>query len=763
MLPLCKFCGSQLVLLDVQRRAADEGQELIELCRTCMLDMGRCINACTDRVVPLAPISVKHPYRVQASARPLRPLSKVVDVTHMPSDTEIELSCGGEMAKHDYDCMIATLAGNVTHSITESRGVSFVRSVAISLHGLSHSAVYRRRDCDNGTTSSTIKLVRIKATVAPNMIFKESLEWLVEPSIVDTCMDVVVGTYHSITDTSNPAVHITAVNYVVGGYTHYSLEVELTDPSTYKGDYMLEYFYDILSLCGYLSKLSIPSSVYSAVRPMCARAYDSLVPVGDDSDNYSYVAKVDGERCLLVKVGSMWVLCSFYKSMMVVGYFPAMRATDCSSVTWIVDVEVTMDGIIVAIDVLVDGTGTIAMSDRTLDNNILMDMLTVQVEIPRLYIRDYFDTFDECSMQLEELPFPCDGVLAMFRTGVTCLKLKSAKSIELQYRLDTSNNDMAELVTADQHVMYKVHSGAFNDGDIVELRLMVDVDAETVQIVHVVWRPDKLKANLIEAVSKVMRSNSTSLHMQMAQRYVITTKCFALRTAIYSMTEHCSIMPHVLLDVGTGRGQSMDVMRDRSKYSSCIMLEPDKKALEQLVARYPFVTAYFIGDDVDKVLSNVGTSRGFFMALCMTLEQFWTLPLGRMVIERHVGAITCVFAINFVVELVREINIVTGVPVLGCCYMYDSANSDGVLVDSFGIVMRIVDKVNGVVTVTWDGDKYAEPVLTTSMLSAHGCSLQFTQCFVQGEVVQQIDCVYSASMTPHVASALCNQPDIRNS
>lgn len=227
-------------------------------------------------------------------------------------------------------------------------------------------------------------------------------------------------------------------------------------------------------------------------------------------------------------------------------------------------------------------------------------------------------------------------------------------------------------------------------GSIVELRLNVDYDSGSVTPTDVLRRPDKKKANAMAVVIDIIESGSVVANEEAAYRKMITDKCFAVRELLYSITEKCSIQAHILVDVGTGRGQALQSMRSNSLYSSYILIEHDPSKTKQLL-RGGVATLYTPADDLVVVVKTMHTCVLFTAVFQMTLEDFCSIPGALTLITRQVGLIVCSFSINFTLGTLRRVVLETGIPVVGCCYAYDSVSKEGVLVNERGITMRLLD------------------------------------------------------------------------
>jgi hypothetical protein len=265
---VCTYCGTRIVGVDVQRRAADEGQELVMMCENCIIDVKLCYDfvdyessgVCNSYVK-----GVDSPYctTTEPFVSP--------NLTNFPYVTEYELSCGGEMAKLGFSKLMRSFTmDSIGHcTVKKQRGISTTFTSTVMYNNEFLSSFPRRRGNDYDGYETVTKVVHNKRVMADNLIFKHSMEWNDVQFRGHANHVTYTNIYTRLSYYPDNNVQVSATRTTTGDKSYYSVEVELVNTSIPSDDvnYMVEYIDYILDLCGYVSVLVYPTSCTLAYTP----------------------------------------------------------------------------------------------------------------------------------------------------------------------------------------------------------------------------------------------------------------------------------------------------------------------------------------------------------------------------------------------------------------------------------------------------------------------------------------------------------------
>lgn len=177
----------------------------------------------------------------------------------------------------------------------------------------------------------------------------------------------------------------------------------------------------------------------------------------------------------------------------------------------------------------------------------------------------------------------------------------------------------------------------------------------------------------------------------------------------------------VVVDVGTGRGQSiglmchlLDMMKTEGRPMAVLLIDPDRESLAsvRVPSRVPVLALESITEVERSLRSVAGTGT-----------RLLTLPCRLNDLVRHEGlvsfmrglgtVVTCCFSCSYVSDDMRLLSRM-GVGVIGVGYLYDKVGEDGVLMDIEGIKMAIDSKDRATAIVDWPSSRggsvmYREP------------------------------------------------------
>jgi hypothetical protein len=429
--------------------------------------------------------------------------------------------------------------------------------------------------------------------------------------------------------------------------------------------------------------------------------------------------------------GSLWTISRFYGHRAVLGYVVSSVPEEFHHRSWVLDIETTPDGAIVLIDILAGRVGEWITTGRTVAS-MLVAVQRLRT-LPSIRVRQYYDTYKECADSIPDLPYECDGVMAICRDSMTCLKLKSARSVELITSTSVEQNRM-ELSTSDDVCLYTCEKGMLPDKHVVEVRVTVGHEDDAVEVTGVTLRPDKVRANPLKDVARILSVDNIALQAGRMWEKGITDKCFAVREFVYGLIIASSSNRRILMDVGCGRGQSYNMMLEKSQFGIYILVELDKECIALLMRLAKGVLCET--EEVVRDVREIGNLDAALIIISMRLEDLQIEHMKSLVLRR-VGLITCSFSINYVIEVLSEALQTSQVPIIGCCYLYDAVDETGTLVNKGSISMRLCEDDNSKALVKWGNSEYIEPALNSDRLSKGGSFLSIP-CLESGEVVEHI-------------------------
>lgn len=440
-----------------------------------------------------------------------------------------------------------------------------------------------------------------------------------------------------------------------------------------------------------------------------ARAWDATVAPRND---YVYTPKADGERAYLVIYQKIAYLFSKAGSYPLAGW-RVLNKFVSRVLPVIIDVEFLPNYGMILIDMITTVDGQFAEQSRSISwvlrehKKIAQDVLPV-----RILVREYNTELRHVLNSLDRLLYPTDGVIAIPSHGTASLKLKDERSMELQL------TDRNSLVTADgDTVVEEWHNqSGYQVGTIVELRFLLVGKNKQITVTSTINRPDKAKPNSSSAVMSILRSFDTSMRDDESERRELLMWCNALRR--YLLLNPPSHRPEkrIILDIGTGTGQSFDDMLHCNE-SSFVLLEPDKKSCNMILRRDRQVRLLRSIPDLLSVIKPLALGSIRYVLINARLEDLLaeTDVCNNLFPELRVA--TCTYSAHYCIPSLYMMHFNWNVPIVGCTYLYDGVNIGGYLVDGIGVSMKRTGESTCVVK--WGTDKgYAEPYTEKSHYSS---------------------------------------------
>jgi len=696
----CIYCGSIVQRLEHQSRAADEATSVIEVCG-CRLDMQLAASAvssmdtdivCTTKTMPQSSPIMSTPLDVKVDI-PQIPHSKdralYDDMLYEDCIKEIELSASGAMAKSAWSTL-ARYHDSVT--IAEASCTTLIQYGAAMLNA-------KCRTRSDGEIVTKKSCASTKLTIG--VTYRESLEWTGTYGIQQRDVRRIV--YDRIRFIVLEDMEVTCVRYMEP--IDYRLEVEFMPEVVVTPSHVMRALTLMLAYCGSstLSSVDIGPPRLSAIRHRMQKAHDSSYV--SDLD-HQFVTKSDGERFIMIKCGYIWLYFNARGSNRVAGYIPSMKPEPYVRSTSVLDVEMMANGICVLIDVLADDKGAETSSGRSLEA-VMAEGARLSSDIRILRVRTIHETLE--SALADSTLSMSDGVIAIPRLLMSHVyKIKHVKSMELELAADGS------LVTSDGVVMAVLHPhsdlcGSCTAGDIIEIRFTCSSDMMSYNVVELLPRPDKTKANAMKAITAITTSAYEDTERQKIVVNSAESYCFAIRQVIYKFASKCVTATRpAILDVGSGRGQSIDCIT-RNGFRRVVFVDKDATACKMLAKKLRLDTIHTNIDSARIGIGSVINGKRSYAIVAMDLQTLLADEKIRHYIVRGCACMVGSMSVNYVYHEVQQLND-SGIAVIGCCYTYDSADDDGYIVNQPGVSMRL-DRSRRVATVEWSSKPYEEPAL----------------------------------------------------
>lgn len=668
----CKACGTELATFEFQSRAADEAHTEITTCPHCPVNP----NKLDIYTMP------KPSFR--GMVRPIRRSLPPV-VKYMPSRDKgymlsFEIPTGNELNSRDL------MNKYIVYQMPiHKRSVSEQRSIATTKTYYSISGMF------------------------PNLCFEHAISIRIGMGIKMEIYD----TFHSDPPTTN--------NVILKGEYTYLMRIMTYDCYVYSfyGDrkrYIVIPMGHIQPLPEAISMVvnkvyamgilpqSISNYIGSAettkVVNLSPRAWDASSP---PSQGHMFTTKPDGQRMWLIWYGNIWYVCE-PKGRGIIRKWKWSPTYNDTTQPIILDVEFLISYGFILIDFLTDVEGNASpiirdihwIKDQYYRLNYMCDDIPVS-------IREYFDNYNDAVEYCNKVTYPTDGIVAIRNGSTEILKLKEFKSVELMITADRS------LVTAEGNVVSYLNDDIGLDaGSIVELRFKVCDDNKTIDVVDMFERPDKNFANSNNAVHNIISSGSKVTKPDDNERRVALLWCNDIRVKLVKSAIQLESTRSIIIDVGTGTGQSVDAL-PQIEGVSYVFIEPDMNRCRQIARK---LKSKDILTDAHQLISKI---RGLKtrslknVIINSTLESILENENVSKTLFSEARSIIATFSMHYVFEDLYTISDEYRVPVYGCMYTYDNISADGILIDSCGVMMK--SNFDGTATVKWGGDKlYVEPM-----------------------------------------------------
>jgi hypothetical protein len=677
----CIACGSELQTHEYQSRSADEAHTTIITCDRCPIDAMK-LNPGLPPPVPYRGLRkpIKRPMHVRVCSAGSRIDSATLVTIDIPKD-------------HAYS-NIPTPQTHVTVQqkvlSTTTGGVPIEKYASMTIQGPL---------CGMLISESSKVIVGMGAALIEYGTYTPGPDTGSEQRIVSG----EYATIDSITDRN-------AYVYIAKGSTIRKLIIELREGAA-RVDWG-----GILNtvMCRKLAPSScskyIPNDTVMRLSNLSARAWDATVA---PTSGHVFTSKPDGERMWLMLHGHTWYMVPPKFKGRVRQWHVAHSHIGSDNVI-VLDVEYLGRHGMILIDVLttVDGTPAPVTRDMNWVINQFRDIDRVY-KPPRVNTRQYFRDYKLALEYAEIVPYPVDGIVAIRDGSTEILKVKSVKSMELEH---TGNGNLA---SADgTHIASSVSVSPFDVGSIIEVRFTVDKTTRSINVTEVFQRSDKTIANATSAVVNIVSSAITLHTKDDNDRRAALIWCNELRKTIHKRAFNRNSNNVIILDVGSGNGQSLDSVMISDKLSY-VFVEPDEQKCKALARRTRTTRIFKDPLEMIPTVRSLKTRLVGSVILNCTLSDIVNCEDLTHVLLPELRCVLSTFSMHFVVDELQDIRSLSDVPIYGCGYLYDNVNEKGTLVNSSGVVMEMIDDDNA--TVKWGSDtKYTEPVTMTQHYAGIG-------------------------------------------
>lgn len=670
---ICPKCGkSKVGEYKHLRLGADEAPILVK----CVCDTQKSNVQSLDQIISLSTKMVKTSFvlrknRVQISDK----------VVYGPLIYEYELTTEHEIAKEIFMMMDVPI---VKWSETGC-------PCSMNIHGRIVSARARFRS----TGEDTAKYMESSMIVCPGMRFTNSYEVSVkrsgfEDDIENQGYNIVVQSKFS----EYKSWSIRCSRYMPDMRYSCEFEWKLEDEPDEN---------DILDLIGHIhTEYGHTSSMRRHLGdPILSSLRMSSLPVIDirevPDEGHIFRIKVDGENCWSIDVGCMWYICRPDVDVSVMGWLPKTSLKTFVLPPVVVRCEQLVDGSLVYVDLLCDGKRFIEITRQYLSPTKELRMIK---DKPRMIIRKDHDNYDSALEESIISELPNDGVIAIdvdthltYRIKIPTLDLMCHKG----YLVCGKKGAYASVVKA---------LPSMKDGKIYECSLLGD-SIETLMVESYTIRSDKMRPNAYSVAQDIVGLVIGDLNYDSVITRRVTSFCFAVRKYLYSTASDLVTKSKLIIDVGTNRFQSMSLFPNDKSMLFCdpdLDLPPIFEGIVN-IAELP-------RDEMTAVIEAL--SKGKIRRACYKghFEDLIAIPSVYRHITFNRVPIVYSFSLSYLVSTYNQLAM-SGACQIGCCYMYDNVDVNGVLIDKGGIVMRM--KSDDTATVTFPpSESFDEPVVNTA-------------------------------------------------
>lgn len=444
----------------------------------------------------------------------------------------------------------------------------------------------------------------------------------------------------------------------------------------------------------------VPNSLVAG----CKAASISVVDVARPPDgNCIYRVKADGELRWLVKWDAVMYCCIPDRHLTVIswnvlGYSQHGNAEEVT----IMRAEQLASGQCVFIDVLTENGDAAAPSRR----HVAGSALTRLTSPAMVLVRSEFASQGEAEEDRKVCGFPTDGVVAIDVATSMTYRLKRP-TIDMQAVGGTLKVAHGDLVVPEPKALPWMKEGRVYEMGIARGGRGLTFTASCP-------RPDKVKPNTALVANDIITSVlGNGDEAAMTGRFV-TSLSFAVRSKVYEYAANRLRGGNLVIDVGSGRLQSKEIM---AKYSaSWLLCDPslDTRGLRHRVTDITNMD----GLSIVASMKNADLKQGKYLAYRSSFESLMAKPEVSEFVRRHRTPVVYCFSLSHVMNQFVQLSS-RAIPQVACGFVYDGHDPDGYVFNLPGAKMRVVDARRRVGEYLFGSDPWAsEPMLTVKSIGS---------------------------------------------
>ena len=455
-----------------------------------------------------------------------------------------------------------------------------------------------------------------------------------------------------------------------------------------------------------------PRSARQLLDPVTLARLSNLSPRAWDAPEptvpaYIYTTKVDGQRAWVLLCGRMCYYVARLGSREIFGWWLCEGKAGRRGMPVVLDVEFMACGPSVLIDVLVDIHGCSAPVSRSMRWVIdcWRELILSVPDIP-VCVRQYFCTMDQAAEHARSHGTVYDGVIGIPVNSTEAIKIKEVRSVELEVKGEY-------LVCAEgTPVLRSSSSGRFSEGTVVEVRFSFPRNSKVLRVHDMFERTDKTVANDALVCRSIFTCALQGVNAPGdIQRREAVTWCRELRASILQRAWSVTGTGNIVLDFGTGDGQSVDSLSTLQK-GAYVLVEPDAEKCKKLSRRLGHVRVHVDPMSLIPVVSHLHKGSKEYVIANMRASDVLGCEDLMHHLKRRVRCAVATFSAQFCLDDVDTCSSYS-IPFIGCCYLYDGVPVGEHVINLAGVSMLRTSAAQALIK--WGGDNtYKEPALTTS-------------------------------------------------
>lgn len=595
-----------------------------------------------------------------------------------------------------------------------------------------------RTDASGAVEESLLKVVDFAALVAPGMTFRRSRELGVDVDAVQLATCGSLQRYRLCFEERRMKLGkwiCKARRYKPGN--RYAVEFEYASTSPIADSDKMEILVAIHARFCHVEKYA-----KALGRQTLARLRAVALPVKDvrmvPQHDVSYRVKVDGEHAWLFEAGSMWYICRSDPHLTVVGFRVKSVLDLLSPLSMVLRVEQLPDGSLVLIDMLAVG-GVVEQTSRPYD--AYRKLLLHRYVPDDLVIREEFDSLEQAQESRRTVSYGSDGVIVIDKTCSLTYRLKRPTLDMLSER-----GSLYVSVRGKPSRRVGVASSRMQSGVVYECTIEPPSNG-VAAISSYASRTDKLSPNpsrVFDNVMSILQSTDDS-DLSLIDR--VSAYSFAVRGAMYEWTSNRGYLRGLVVDVGTGRLQAQDVIFSCSQ-CSYLLCDPRLDLTHIRTQVTVLDVTHFDAAAMVELIQGLSRSRRSYAGYRGRVERLIAMPGVMQALKRNHVSMVYSFSLSYVARTFNQLARY-GVKQIGCCYVYDAVDDEGVLVNVGGIHLRVHDKEGKRASATFGGKaSFTEPAVTRESFCDGTVTSALSLAGLQGDADPRM-----ASVVQHIVVA----------